>query len=67
MKQQKKVLHFISSYIRSYGFSPTYKEICAGCDIKSKSHTFSIVESLIDQGFLKKKKKRNTKRRLSAS
>lgn len=62
VKRQYDVLNFITNYIASFGFSPTYKEICLGCKIKSKSHAYYIVKHLIDIGQLEKSGKRNRNR-----
>ncbi len=62
--RQSDVYYFIKHYIAEYKNSPTYKEICTGCLIKSKSHAFSLVKHLIDRGYLKKTKEVNLNRQL---
>ena len=34
VKRQYDVLNFITNFITSFGFAPTYKEICIGCKSK---------------------------------
>lgn len=62
VKRQYDVLNFITNFITSFGFAPTYKEICIGCKIKSRSHAYRIVKHLINLGKLEKLGKRNRNR-----
>ena len=62
VKRQYEVLQFVTSYIASFGISPTYKEICIGCKIRSKSHAYKIIDHLITIGQLEKFGKRNCNR-----
>ena len=52
--RQRDVYYFIKHYIAAYKTSPTYKEICAGCRIKSKSHAYNLVSHLVDEGYIEK-------------
>lgn len=62
--RQRDVYYFIKHFIAAYKASPTYKEICAGCRIKSKSHAYSLVSHLIDEGYIEKDKDVNLNRQL---
>ena len=61
-KRQDEVLNFITTYIISLGYGPTYKEICEACRIKSRSHAYKIVNDLIKLGLLEKSGKPNHNR-----
>mgnify|MGYP003124014200 FL=1 len=60
--RQRDVYYFIKHFIAAYKDSPTYKEICGGCRIKS--HAYSLVDHLIEQGYLEKTKDTNLNRQL---
>lgn len=62
--RQRDVYYFIKHFIAAYKTSPTYKEICAGCRIKSKSHAYSLVSHLINEGYIEKDKDVNLNRQL---
>jgi SOS-response transcriptional repressor LexA len=62
--RQRDVYYFIKHFIAAYKAAPTYKEICNGCRIKSKSHSFDLVKHLIAEGYLEKNKNVNTNRQL---
>ena len=62
--RQSDVYYFIKHYIAEYKKSPTYKEICTGCLIKSKSHAYGLVDHLIEQSYLEKTKDTNLNRQL---
>lgn len=63
--RQSDVYYFIKHYINEYKKSPTYKEICTGCLIRSKSHVYGLVKHLIDRGYLEKTKETNLNRQLA--
>tara|TARA_Y100000004_G_scaffold179000_1_gene222161 strand:+ start:506 stop:742 length:237 start_codon:yes stop_codon:yes gene_type:complete len=62
--RQRDVYYFIKHFIAAYKISPTYQEICTGCRIKSKSHTYNLVSHLIDSGYIVKSKDENKNRQL---
>jgi len=62
--RQRDVYYFIKHFIAAYKTSPTYKEICGGCRIKSKSHAYDLVSHLINEGYIEKNKELNTSRQL---
>ena len=62
--RQRDVYYFIKHFIAAYKASPTYKEICRGCRIKSKSHAYDLVSHLINEGYIEKNKSVNYNRQL---
>ena len=57
MKNNEKyqtVYNFIKQYIEENGFSPTVREICANCGIKSTATAYQYVNRLNEQGLIKK-------------
>jgi SOS-response transcriptional repressor LexA len=44
------VLDFLRSYIAEHGYSPSYDDICAAVGWKSKSNAVRVVDSLVEQG-----------------
>ena len=62
--RQRDVYYFIKHFIAAYKASPTYKEICGGCRIKSKSHAYGLVSHLIEEGYIEKYRDINSNRQL---
>ncbi len=52
-KKQKDVLDFITNYIDSRGYSPSYSEIADAFGLSSKSTVFKHIQSLTERGFIK--------------
>ncbi len=52
-KQQAKALAFIDSYIRRYGYSPSYVEIGMHLEVSSKSGVYRVVKALVKLGKLR--------------
>ena len=50
----QKVYEFTVDFINKNGYSPSIREICEKCDIKSTSSAFSYVERLKNDGLLVK-------------
>ena len=46
-RRQLEVYNFIKNFIDKNKISPSYAEILQGCEMKSKSHAFVIINSLI--------------------
>ncbi len=57
--KQQMVYSFIEDFIRSYGYSPSIREICAGLNIRSTSTIHTHVSNLEIKGYLKKKDNTN--------
>ena len=53
-RRQLEVYNFIKNFIDKNKISPSYAEILQGCEMKSKSHAFVIINSLIKKDYLKK-------------
>ncbi len=66
MKSNEKyqaVYEFIKKYIAENGYSPTVREICANCGIKSTATAYQYINRLNDQGLVTKAE--NKKRAVS--
>ncbi len=53
-KKQQKILDFVSDFIEKNGFSPTYREIATGLDLKAVSSVAEHIENLVAKGILRK-------------
>lgn len=53
--RELKVLTFISAFTIEKGYSPSYREITAALDLKSKSGVSAAVQTLIADGYLRRK------------
>lgn len=53
-KNKDKVLEFIKNQVRTNGFPPSVREICAACQIKSTSTVHLYINKLIEEGHLEK-------------
>ncbi len=64
-KEEKiqEVYSFIEAYVKENGYSPSLREICMQCNIKSTSTASDYVNKLISEGLLTKKD--NQKRTLN--
>ena len=49
---ESAILAYISHYMASYGYSPTYREIGSAVGIRSSSTVCSHLRALRDQGFI---------------
>ena len=53
-EREQKILNFMKSEIRTKGYPPTVREICAALNIKSTSTAHKDIASLVEQGYLRK-------------
>ena len=53
-EREQKILSYMKEEIRSKGYPPTVREICAALGIKSTSTAHKDIESLVKQGYLVK-------------
>lgn len=53
-EREQKILDFMKSEIKTKGYPPTVREICAALNIKSTSTAHKDIASLVKQGFLRK-------------
>ncbi len=51
-KKQRDLLIFINDYIQTTGLSPSFEEMKAGLDLKSKSGIHRLINALVERGFL---------------
>ena len=54
-KKQRELLEFISNFIAEHGYSPSYREIMAGCNYTSVATVALHVGNLIKRGHLQKR------------
>lgn len=53
------VFEFIQKFISDNGYSPTVREICKACDLKSTATAFTYINQLTKRGVLNKADKKN--------
>ena len=53
-KKQKNLLLFINKKLRSSGVSPSYEEMKASLNLKSKSGIHRLISALEERGFIKR-------------
>lgn len=53
-QREQKILDYMKSEIKTKGYPPTVREICAALHIKSTSTAHKDIESLVRQGYLVK-------------
>lgn len=54
-KKQRELLEFITNFIAEHGYSPSYREIMAGCNYTSVATVALHINSLIKRGHLIKR------------
>jgi repressor LexA len=54
-KKQRELLSYIEAFIGEHGYSPSYREIMAGCDYTSVATVSLHVNNLIKRGHLRKR------------
>lgn len=53
-KKQRDLLVFINKYTQETGLSPSFEEMKAGLDLKSKSGIHRLINALVERGFLER-------------
>ena len=53
------IFEFMQKFIAENGYSPTVREICDACDIKSTATVFTYINELAERGIIKKADNRN--------
>ena len=53
-EREQKILDYMKAEIKTKGYTPTVREICAALNIKSTSTAHKDIESLVRQGYLVK-------------
>jgi repressor LexA len=61
--KSQEVLEYIEKFIQENGYSPTVREICRDCNIKSTASAFTYLNELADKGLISKHKVGENKRR----
>jgi SOS-response transcriptional repressor LexA len=54
-KKQQQVLEFIGLFLAEHGYSPSYREIMTGLELKSISSVAEHIDNLVAKGVLLKK------------
>ena len=54
-RKQHQLLMFIDTHLRETGFSPSFEEMKAALDLKSKSGIHRLITALEERGFLKRR------------
>lgn len=54
-KKQRELLNFISAFIKTNGYAPSYREVMKSLHYRSVSTVATHVENLISLGYLEKK------------
>ena len=57
--KSEMIFEFMQKFIADNGYSPTVREICAACDIKSTATAFTYIKQLADRGVINKVDNRN--------
>lgn len=57
--KSEAVFEFIQKFIAENGYSPTVREICKACDIKSTATAYSFINSLAERGIINKTGNKN--------
>ena len=52
-RRQAELLRYIESYIRWYGYSPSFEDMMKGLRLKSKSGIHRMVHALAERGKIK--------------
>ena len=53
-EREQKILDFMKSYIKEWGYPPTVRDICAALDISSTSTVHKALSSLAEKGIIRK-------------
>jgi repressor LexA len=61
--KSQEVLEYIEKFIQENGYSPTVREICRDCKIKSTASAFTYLNELADKGLINKHRVGENKRR----
>ncbi|MBQ4262685.1 MAG: transcriptional repressor LexA [Bacilli bacterium] len=57
-KKQDKILEIIKKFVAKNGYSPTIRELCDICELRSPATMFVHVKKLEEKGYLKQTKKK---------
>lgn len=57
--RSEEIFEFMQKFIAENGYSPTVREICASCNVKSTATAYTYLKSLADRGVINKVDNRN--------
>ena len=57
--KSEQIFEFMQKFIAENGYSPTVREICKACDIKSTATVFTYLKELAERGVINKVDNRN--------
>ena len=57
--RSEEIFDFLQKFIAENGYSPTVREICEACDVKSTATAFTYMNSLVERGLINKAGNRN--------
>ena len=57
--RSEEIFDFMQKFIAENGYSPTGREICEACDVKSTATAFTYMNSLVERGLINKAGNRN--------
>jgi len=57
--RSEEIFDFMQKFIAENGYSPTVREICEACDVKSTATAFTYMNSLVERGLINKSGNRN--------
>ena len=52
--RSEEIFDFMQKFIAENGYSPTVREICEACDVKSTATAFTYMNSLVERGLINK-------------
>lgn len=57
--KSEEILEFVRKFVSENGYSPSVREICKGCNLKSTATAFTYLNVLAERGLIRKDEKRN--------
>jgi len=57
--RSEEIFDFMQKFSAENGYSPTVREICEACDVKSTATAFTYMNSLVERGLINKAGNRN--------
>ena len=57
--KRRQILEFIKNYIKENGYSPSFRDIASGCSLSSTSVVAYYLDSLEEQGLVKREEFRS--------
>ena len=57
--RSEEIFDFMQKFIAENGYSPTVREICEACDVKSTATAITYMNSLVERGLINKAGNRN--------